>query len=262
MHNAAFRAAGLNYVYLAFCVEDVPRCVAGMRALPSFRGMSVTIPHKVAVMPHLDAIEPMAERVGCVNTITNEDGRLVGSITDGLGTLRAFEEAGVSIEGRRVLFIGAGGAVRAVAFAFIETARPAAITILGRSPERLESLVTDLRRATAIPIAAGSITEDLNTAVPKHDVLINGTPIGMYPHGEGESCVPPALFRRGQVVFDMVYRPRQTRLLEDAASAGCVTIPGSEMLLNQAVLQFERWTGLSAPRDAMRDALISALNRE
>ena len=132
LHNAAFRAAGLNCVYLAFDVTDVAACLQGMRAMPAFRGMSVTIPHKMAVMPHLDEIDPMARVVGCVNTVTNESGRLVGSVTDGVGTLRAFEAAGVQLAGRRILFLGAGGAVRAVAYAMALQSAPACITLLGK----------------------------------------------------------------------------------------------------------------------------------
>ena len=120
IHNAAFRALDLNYVYLAFEVSDAGSCLAGMRVTPSFRGMSVTIPHKLSVIPHLDEIEPLAEKVGSVNTIANDNGRLVGSTTDGQGTLRAFSAADVNLEGRRVLFLGSGGAVRAVAFAMAE----------------------------------------------------------------------------------------------------------------------------------------------
>lgn len=261
IHNAAFEAAGLNYVYVAFRVEDVGGCLAGMRALPGFRGLSVTIPHKVAVMPYLDEIDAMAARVGCVNTITNENGRLLGTVTDGLGTLRAFEEAGVSLDGKRVLFIGSGGAVRAVAFAMLERARPACITVLGRNPERLQTLVDDLRAHAEAPIAAGSIAEDVARAVPEHDVLINGTPVGMYPHSIGETCVARGLLRPSHVVFDMVYRPSRTQFIADAEAVGCTTVLGLEMLVNQAVFQFEVWTGRPAPREVMRSVLIAALNR-
>lgn len=261
IHNAAFEATGLNYVYVAFCVEEVGGCLAGMRALASFRGMSVTIPHKVAVMPHLDEIDAMATRVGCVNTITNEGGRLVGTVTDGLGTLRAFGDAGVSLDGKRILFIGAGGAVRAVAFALLDRARPACITVLGRNPERLQRLVGDLAVHAAIPVTAGSIADDLERAVPEHDVLINGTPVGMYPHSIGETSVSRGFLRREHVVFDMVYRPSRTQFILDAEAAGCTTVLGLEMLVNQAVLQFEAWTAVAAPRDIMRSVLIAALNR-
>jgi len=259
MHNAAFQAAGLNYVYVAFQVEDVGACLAGMRALPSFRGMSVTIPHKVAVMPHLDEIEPLARQVGCVNTVTNEDGRLLGSITDGTGTLRAFAEAGVSLQGKRVLFLGAGGAVRAVAFAMATVAGVGAITLLGRTPERVEKLGRDLAESTEIPVSWRDIVRDAEDAMAAHDVVINGTPMGMYPDAVERTSVPAHLFRAGQVAFDMVYRPQRTRFILEAEAAGCRTILGLEMLVNQAELQFERWTAQAAPKGVMRRALLAAL---
>ena len=261
MHNAAFAAADLNYVYLAFHVEDLEGCLRGMRALPSFRGMSVTIPHKLQIMEYLDRIEPMARHVGSVNTVTNENGSLVGSTTDGPGTLRAFADAGVSLNGKRVLFFGSGGAVRAVAFAFAELASPAHITILGRTPERVATIVNDLREKTPIPADAADLNDPaaVEDAMRTHGVIVQGTPVGMYPH-EGESCVPAGVLRPSHVVFDMVYRPRQTRLITDAEGRGCTVIPGLEMLVNQAVLQFEAWTGTKAPLEVMRNALIEQLS--
>jgi len=258
VHNAAFEAAGLNYVYVAFQVADVASCLAGMRALPSFRGMSVTIPHKMAVIPHLDDIEPMAQHVGCVNTITNENGRLVGSTTDGPGTLRAFDLAGVPLDDQRVLFIGSGGAVRAVAFAFAELAQVEHITIIGRTPERVAAIVNDLHAKTPASVVAAHLPEDLPEAMSAHRVIVQGTPIGMYPN-EDDTPIPPDLLRPDHTVFDMVYRPYKTQLLENAEALGCTVIPGVEMLLNQAVLQFERWTGVRAPIHAMRAALMEAL---
>jgi shikimate dehydrogenase len=259
MHNPGLKAAGLNYVYLAFDVTNVQGCLAGMRAMPNFRGMSVTIPHKMAVMPYLDEIDPMAQIVGCVNTITNESGRLIGSITDGLGTLRAFAHEGVSLEGRRILFIGAGGAVRAVAFAMALETRPQHITILGRTASRIHDLVQDLSLNTQISVSSGSIGEDMAASLENSDIIINGTPLGMFGYDEGKSPVPSELLRPHHVVFDMVYRPRNTQLLSDARRVGCKTIQGSEMLLQQAVLQFERWTGVPAPIEVMRKSLADAL---
>ncbi len=255
MHNAAFAALNLNYVYVAFCVENVEGALSGMRALPGFRGMSVTIPHKEAVMPYLDEIDPLARHVGCVNTITNEAGRLRGSITDGIGTLRAFVEAGVALEGKRVLFVGAGGAVRAVAFAMAEQSRPAAITLLGRTRSRVETLARDLREASDTPVFAGDMKADIARAMAEHDVVVQGTPMGMVGHETESSSVPVELLRPEQVVFDMVYRPSKTRLITAAAQAGCKVVPGLEMLLHQAALQFELWTGVRAPLEVMREAL-------
>lgn len=260
MHNAAFEAAGLNYIYVAFRVEDVAGCLAGMRALPSFRGMSVTIPHKRAVMPHLDEIEPLAERVGSVNTVTNEGGRLIGSTTDGPGTLRAFAEAGVSMEGRRVLFLGAGGAVRAVAFAVADACPGTPMTILGRTGGRVAELVDDLRVKAGADVKGGELNSELAAAMASHDVIVQGTPIGMHPHPE-DTPVPKEMLSREHVVFDMVYRPHRTRLIHEAEEAGCTTVVGVEMLINQAVLQFERWTGVAGPRAAMREAVLAALSR-
>lgn len=261
MHNAAFRAVGLNYVYLAFDVERLADFAAGMRAMAGFRGASVTIPHKVEIIPHLDEVDAQASRVGSVNTILRlDDGRLFGATTDGRGTLRAFSEAGVSLSGRRVLFLGTGGAVRAVAFAMAEEAVPERITILGRTRAHVERLVSDLRHSARVLVEGGPLDDGVGAAVERHDVICQGTPVGMYPHGTGETLVPRAALRAGQVVFDMVYRPQRTRLIEDALDAGCQCILGLEMLLYQAALQFEMWTGHAAPVPVMRAALLDALS--
>lgn len=251
IHNAAFEAARLNYAYLAFHVTDLPGCLAGMRALPSFRGLSVTIPHKENIIPLLDEVVPLAAAVGSVNTVTNDAGRLIGSTTDGLGTLRAFADSGVSLDGKRVLFLGAGGAVRAVAFAVLRETKAESVTILARRVERAESLLKDLKDPSRS--AAGPF-EDIPDAMHDHDVVIQGSPVGMEPETE-ESLVPADCFRPEQVAFDMVYRPHETKFLRDARAAGCPAVYGIEMLLHQAALQFETWTGQAAPMDAMRSAV-------
>jgi len=263
IHNAGFQAAGLNYVYVAFRVEDVGACLAGMRACQGFRGISVTIPHKAAVIPHLDELEPMAAAVGSVNTIVNENGRLIGSTTDGLGALHALSEAGVNLDGRRVLFLGAGGAVRSVAFAFLDRAKPARLTVLGRTAVRVQALVDELAaRPGAVKVEAGDLRADLARAMAEHDVVIQGTPAGMYPEWMANTLVPAELLRPEHVVFDMVYRPIKTRLIRESEDAGCQVVLGLEMLLNQAALQFELWTNAPAPANDMRQALVSALNKD
>jgi shikimate dehydrogenase len=206
-------------------------------------------------MDYLDVIDPLAQKVGSVNTLLHENGRLFGCSTDGPGTLRAFAEAKVSIEGKRVLFMGAGGAVRAVAFA-VADAGPESITVLGRTQSRLDALVADLKKKTAANIRSGLIVEDVEREAPDADVIIQGTPAGMYPDAMESTVVRSGLLKPGQVVFDMVYRPMKTRLLREAEAAGCTVISGTEMLLYQAALQFELWTGLPAPVEAMREALL------
>jgi shikimate dehydrogenase len=262
MHNAAFDAAGINGVYLAFEVRDLPAFFTGMRAMPSFRGLSVTIPHKIAAMAYLDEIDALAQQTGCVNTVINEKGRLRGMITDGLGTLRAFSEAGVALDGKKILFLGSGGAVRAVAFAMALRTGAAGITILGRTPRRVDAIIRDVSAAASAPVTGGSLAKDLTAAMAAHDIVIHGTPIGMHGGNTEASCLPPGMLRAEQVVFDMVYRPLKTRLLRDAEAAGATVIPGLEMLVHQAVLQFEAWTGQNAPYAVMRRELVRALEED
>lgn len=259
IHNAAFEATGLNFIYGAFQVEDVAACLRGMRAMAGFRGLSVTIPHKIAAMAEMDELDPMARRVGCINTVTNTDGRLAGSLTDGTGTLRAFREAGISLAGRRILFLGAGGAVRAVAFAFGMAPGPAAITIVARDRDKAAVLASDVGDAAGCPVYSGHLAEQIEGAVADHDIIIQGTPVGMYPRHENALCIPRGLLRRDHVVFDMVYRPLKTTLIQEAEAAGCTAILGLEMLVQQAAEQFETWTGVTAPVTVMREALLGAL---
>ena len=259
IHNAGYAAQGLNFVYLAFEVSDVAAVLHGMRSMPNFRGLSVTIPHKTSVIEHLDEIGPHAERMGSVNTITNRDGKLIGASTDGPGTLKAFEEAGVELSDKKILFLGAGGAVRAVAFAMSEVAWGGVITLAARNLGKAEPLAADLLKKTHARIEVGHLVEDIEELVDSHDIIIQGTPVGMTGKAEGESCVPEGLLRDDHVVFDMVYRPLKTKLIQDAEAAGAKVILGSEMLVHQAALQYEGWTGKKAPVSAMRDAFMAAL---
>ena len=259
IHNAAFQSLDLNYVYLAFEVTLLRDFLHGMRAMPNFRGVSVTIPHKIAVMDILDTIEPLALQIGSVNTIVQDRGQLIGSNTDGSGALCAIEEAHVSIQDKRILFLGAGGAVRAVAFALANRS-PAAIAFLGRTPEKVRGLADDLLGYYPITVETGHLVHDIETFMNHYDIIINGTPLGMYPDQQEQSPVPEAFLRESHVVFDMVYRPRKTRLIKEAEDAGCKTIYGLEMLLNQATIQFETWTGVKAPATVMREKLLSVLD--
>lgn len=260
IHNAAFRALGLNFIYGAFHVKDVGACLAGMRAMGGFRGLSITIPHKIAAMAHVDELDPMARRVGCINTVTNENGRLLGKVTDGTGTLRAFREAGVDLSGKRVLFLGAGGAVRAVAFAMAAEPGVAGVTILARDVAKATALAHDVGHAGGAPTASGDLAAQIEGAMADHDVIVQGTPVGMYPNHEGAMSIPTGLLQARHVAFDMVYRPLKTTFIQEAEAAGCTTILGTEMLVQQAAEQFETWTGNSAPVAVMREALLEALN--
>lgn len=257
--NAAFDASGLNCVYLAFEVTDVAGFMAGMRAMPSFRGLAVTIPHKLAVIEHLDSLDPLARKIGSVNTVTQEGGRLLGTTTDGLGALRAFDRARVDLTGRRILFLGSGGAVRAVAFTLADRSAPACITLAGRTPANVEALAGDLRAACSTRVNTAGLDGDLGELMAEHDVIIQGTPIGMQGKNGGNMPVPPETLLPNHVVFDMVYRPHRTPFVLAAERIGCTVVYGIEMLLGLAAIQFEVWTGQSAPLAAMREAVSGEL---
>jgi shikimate dehydrogenase len=257
IHNAAFQKLGLDLVYLAFRVDNLGAALNGVRALGNARGLSVTIPHKVAAIPLLDEVEPTAKHIGAINTVVVEDGRLKGYNTDASGALRALREGGALLDGHRVLILGSGGAARAIAFALAAEAGIAGLTILGIEEAERQKLVKDLRSKTGIPIEEGPLTLDmLRNWVPHVRTLIHCTPVGMHPRID-KSCVPANLFRPELTVMDIVYNPRETKLLLEAQAAGCRTIAGLEMFLNQALLQFELWTKQPAPVDVMRQVLES-----
>lgn len=246
MLNAAFQAAGLNACYLAFDVTTPEKVPDAMRTL-GICGMSVTIPHKVAIMDVLDGVDPMALAIGAVNTITRKaDGRLVGSNTDCAGAIAALESAG-PVAGKKVAILGAGGAARAVAFG-VQNAGGIPV-IVNRTIAKGEALANALGSAF-VPLAG--FTGDGT------DILVNTTSVGMAPDTDA-SPVPKTCLSSHMTVMDIIYTPRTTRLLSDAAALGCKVVDGLEMFIRQGALQFENWTKKSAPIDVMREAACKTL---
>ncbi|MBP1729062.1 MAG: shikimate 5-dehydrogenase [Deltaproteobacteria bacterium] len=259
LHNAAFNALGLDFVYVAFRVEDLKSALAGMRALENFRGLSVTIPHKLEVIDYLDEVAEIDRAIGSVNTVISENGRLYGCGTDGPGALKALHDAGVPLAGANILMLGAGGAARAIAFTLARCATPDRLVILDINRQLLDGLTTDLQASTGTAVEGGALDPAMIAArVAAADLIINCTPVGMHPHEE-KTLVPAALFRQGQSVFDIVYNPLETRLLREARSRGCSVVSGVEMFINQAVLQFEKFTGTAAPQEIMRRVVLERL---
>ena len=245
MHNAAFREVGLNAVYVAFPVTDLVQAVAGLRGL-DIRGVSVTIPFKEEIIALLDEIDPMAARMGAVNTLVNRDGGLVGYNTDWQGALAALADK-TEIAGQRFLILGAGGAARAIIFGLQEKGGQVAVTDL----DTAKALA--LSREFWVEVVAPDYLGEYAAGV-----LINATPVGMEPQSE---AIPldPELLSRYQVVMDIVYRPLETRLLREARSRGCRVIDGLQMLIHQGAAQFELWTGRPAPVEVMAQAAYDAL---
>lgn len=259
IHNAAYQALDLDFVYVACQVEDVKNALAGMRALSNFRGMSITIPHKISAMQYVDHVNEVDRSIGSINTVVHESDKLIGMGTDGPGALKALTDAGVELAGKQVLMLGAGGAARAIAFPLLRDASPAGLALMDINESLLQELSNALRTVSDTPIQSEMITEHaLAQAMDTADVIIHCTSVGMHPNPDA-SLVPAHLLRPGQVVFDIVYTPLETRLLADAKAKGLQTVSGVEMFVNQAVLQFEQFTGADAPIEVMRKVVLEHL---
>ncbi len=245
LHNRAFGHHRLNAVYLAFRVTDLPAAVSGIRSL-GIKGASITVPHKIRIMELLDTIDPTAADIGAVNTIINENGRLVGKNSDSSGATDALLTQ-TTIADKAVLIIGAGGAARAIGFGIRQCGGQ--VTITNRSEAAGNRLASDLE---GIFLPPGEL------AAKQFDILINATPVGMRPQIDA-SPVPHDILRPKLVVMDIVYNPLETRLLKAAARVGCKTVDGLAMLVNQGARQFEWWTGKKAPMEVMRQAALENL---
>jgi shikimate dehydrogenase len=260
VHNAAFESAKLDYIYVPFRVrsENLTQAIEGMRAL-NIRGLSVTIPHKVKVIPLLDDIDTLAEHIGAVNTIVNQDGRLKGYNTDASGFLRSLTEQKIEISDKNIVVLGAGGAARAIAFTLAD--KGANLTIINRHVESAEKLAGRISSTFRKHVVSGDMSiESLKEHLNKADILVNTTSLGMYPDND-LSPVPSDLIKRDIVVVDIIYNPLNTKLLIDAKTKGSKTISGMEMLIFQAVAAFEIWTGKTAPVNIMREAAVQGVKK-
>jgi len=260
MHNAVFKEMGMDYVYVAFQVkkEGLGEAIQGMRGL-NIRGLNVTIPHKVAIIPLLDRLDHLAELIGAVNTVVNDNGVLTGYNTDAEGFLRALLERGIEPRGKNVVILGAGGASRAISFILAE--RGSSLVILNRTLDKAKECASRIgevfqKEAKALEFDS----ENLAKALTEADILVNTTSVGMYPD-TGETPVSADLLRPGLIAVDIVYNPIKTRLLEETEAAGARTISGIDMFVWQGALAFEKWTGLKAPVKLMKEAAIKVLEK-
>jgi shikimate dehydrogenase len=247
MHNAAFAALGMNCVYIPLLTSDLHKGVEGVKAL-GFRGVSVTIPHKEEVVQFVDVLDPVAARIGAVNTLVignhedDADRAVYGYNTDWVGANRALQEK-IELKGSRVLLLGAGGSARAIGYGLLEAG--AGIVLSNRTVAKGQDLAKQLGCDFCPLDQMGGI---------QADVLVNTTSVGMTP-AEDRTPVDSRLLNNFSVVMDIVYAPLTTRLLREAAIAGCEVIDGLSMLLYQGVAQFELWTGREAPVEIMREVL-------
>jgi len=261
MHNAAFKHLGLDWEYLPFEIDpkDLKKGVDGLRA-EGLVGFNITIPHKEAILPLLDEVEKLPKKIGAVNTVRNDSGKLIGFNTDGPGFIESLKlDAKTDPKGKKIVLLGAGGAAKACAATLAEVgASSITITdIAERKAQDLADYLSSLYESDIKFVRSGG--EHLAQALSAADIIVNATPIGMHPK-EGESPINERWeMRDGSVVYDLVYNPPETKLMRMAKAKGCKVLNGLGMLVRQGALSFTLWTGQPAPVDIMWKAAKEAL---
>ncbi len=256
MQTAAIRAAGVDYSYIAMPVrpDALQGAVDGLRSL-GFRGFNVTIPHKTAVIGLLDEIDEDARRIGAVNTVVNQDGRLLGRNTDVAGFLLGLSRQGVEARGRRAVILGAGGAARAVLWGLLREGA-SGVTVAARNVVKAKDALTDFSKDVEIISWDDSI---FARALQSADILVNTTPLGMTPNLDAAPPVDWACVRPEAFVYDIIYTPARTRFLREAETRGHRVQSGAAMLVGQGAEAFRLWTGIRPDERAMETALLDAL---
>jgi shikimate dehydrogenase len=252
MHNVALQDLGLNYVYLAFDIktDELKNAINGIKTL-DIKGINVTIPHKETIIQHLDEIDSLAEKIGAINAIKNEKGKLIGKNTDVFGAQSALKDSGFKLKNKKVMIIGAGGAAKAISYSLGEEIDK--LLILNRTKSRAIKLAEELVEKGNLPVVGTDLTENiLKKEIGTIDLLINTTPVGMFPNIE-KSPIPKKLIHEGIFVFDIIYNPLETKLIKDAKERGCKTLGGLDMLVNQGALAFEWWTAKVPNKKLMKE---------
>jgi shikimate dehydrogenase len=260
MHNAAFEALNMDWIYVPLLTppENVQEAIAGLRAM-SFRGANITVPLKELIPPLMDELSEVAKQIGAVNTVCRrEDGSLYGTSTDGIGFLRSLESERVSVgEDLEVVVLGTGGSARAVANALIQVG--AKVTVVSRHRDRAAQMLWELgAEAHALQYHDPAVVHVMHRA----QVLVNTTPLGLYPHVEEMPPIPLEGLHSGMLVYDLVYNPPVSRLLREAQKRGCAIMNGVKMLVYQGAESFRLWTGQYPPVDVMEQVVRKALGME
>lgn len=262
MHNEACKQLGLDYAYLAFDVpeEKMPQAVEGLRTMGA-RGWNITMPGKNIMCKLADKLSPASEISGACNTIVNEDGVLTAYTTDGVGFMRAVKDKGVDIIGKKMTLLGAGGAATAILVqaALDGVAEIQVFNIKDAFWERAQDIVNQLNERTACQVTLHDYEdpEVLRAAIADSAILVNGTSVGMAPKTDATIITDTTMFQPDLFVFDVIYNPKETRLLREAKAAGCKTSNGMYMLLYQGAASFELWTGQEMPVDIIKEKYFS-----
>ncbi len=259
MHNAAFEEIGLNLVYTAFKVNarNLKTAILGAKSL-DILGLNITMPHKNTVIKYLDELDPVAQAINAVNTVVNQQGKLIGYNTDGSGIMKALKENRVYPLDKKLVLLGAGGAAKAIAYQVSQEVKE--LVILNRTLEKAKTLAEMLKNSK---IKIKSQTLSLNTLkkeLSNADILINATSVGMNPD-INRSPVPSEYLHSDLSVMDIIYNPIKTKLIEDAETVGAKIVSGIDMLIYQGAVSFEIWTSSPAPIDIMKNAILNELKK-
>jgi shikimate dehydrogenase len=247
MHNAAFAALGLDWCYILLPTppDQLEAAVTQIRS-GELRGANVTIPHKQAVMPYLDEIDPTAQAVGAVNTVVRQNDHLIGFNTDALGFKRSLFETGIDVTDQPCAVLGAGGSARAVLYVLRELGTH--ITVYARDVEKARAVHTDCRSVEALPAID-----------PTTRLIVNTTPVGLSPNIDASPWPDNVPFPSQALIFDLLSNPPRTRLMQQAEHAGLHAMNGWNMLVYQGAAAFEKWTGVEPPIDVMKQALVQSM---
>ena len=258
MHNAAFKELGLDNIYVPFQVkaENLEDAIVGAQSL-GIKGFNVTIPHKTEVINYLDYLDIAAGLIGAVNTIEFGKNGAVGHNTDGVGAVMAIEEV-TPVKNKKVVIVGAGGASRAIAFQLLLNGVDNLI-VANRTVEKAIKLKTDLVEKLDHEVKVSGLDENLTQELIDTDILINTTPVGMYPNVDQKPVVSAGMMHKDLVVNDVVYNPLKTGLLKEADKAGAKSISGLKMLIYQGVEAFKIWTGIEPPVEIFENVLMTEL---
>ncbi|MCS4537804.1 MAG: shikimate dehydrogenase [Thaumarchaeota archaeon] len=257
IHNVAFQHLKINAIYMSFAVlgNELAKAVEGLRAI-GLLGANVTMPHKEAVIRLLDDVDVWAKKIGAVNTVTNKDGKLIGCNTDADGFANPLKRR-TKLDKLDAIIIGAGGAAKACAFA-LGRGGCREILILNRTISRAQSLAAAIKKEFGTKVSAKELNQKTLQSVAGHNLIVNATPLGMH-EGWFKMSLGKAKLNKGTIAYDLVYRPIETDFLQEFGKLGATCIKGYEMLVEQAALSFEIWTGKKAPKAIMTEAALSAI---
>ncbi len=260
MHNNAYKLMDMDYVYLPFHVqvEDISNVITAAKTM-NIKGLNVTIPHKTSIIPYLDEIDPIAEKINAVNTISFKNGIAKGYNTDGIGAIKSLQEY-TTLEDKNVLVIGAGGASKAITFTLINEDINS-LTIANRTEENAKGLINNLKKQTGFNDIIYIPTEDSSDIIGDCDIIINTTPIGMHPNSNVAPPIKTENINSNHTVMDIIYNPLETELLKQARKNKAQVIPGTHMLINQGIVAFEIFTGRTPTYESFEKPLLEHLKK-